>query len=177
MKNTMRQQTGLTLIELMIVVVVLGVTAAVAVPAFNNLLRNVWTTGRVNEFVSAFNTARSAAITRANTVTICASDDPTAANPACSNTWANGWIVFEDDDSDQTVDASETVIRVWEGLEDGITLTEANGRTSVTYGSRGAVNQAMDFDMQPIDECSGQGSRAISVTPVGRTDVQEQACP
>lgn len=175
----MRHEAGLTLIELMVALIVLGVAIAVAIPNFNSLLRNVWATGRTNEFVSAFNIARSEAITRSSTVTVCASADPMAANPACSgddSDWVNGWIVFDDADNDQDVDGGETVVQVWEGLEAGISLSEVNGRAAVTYGSRGAASQAMDFDLEPADECTGNGSRNITITPVGRAEVTDQAC-
>ncbi|MDZ7787267.1 MAG: GspH/FimT family pseudopilin, partial [Halofilum sp. (in: g-proteobacteria)] len=176
---TMKRNHGFTLIELMITLIVMGVVIFIAVPNFASLMRNVWASGRTNEFVSAFNIARSEAITRSNTVTVCASDDPMAANPDCSGDgagWANGWIVFADDDNDQVVDGGETVIQVWEGLEDGIALTEANSRAAVVYGSRGSASQAMDFDLEPTTDCTGNSSRNITITPVGRAEVTEQAC-
>lgn len=175
----MEHERGLTLVELVITVVIIGIVLAVGVPNFTSLVRSNAATSSANEFVAALNTARSEATLRNGGVTLCASDNPQSANPGCSGDsggWANGWVAWADEDDDGTLDDDDEVIRVWEGLSNDLGLTESNGNAQVAFGSRGGASADMDFTLEPTGTCSAEASRTINVSLVGRVEVKRGTC-
>lgn len=85
---------GFTLIEMMVSLSILAVLATIAVPSFQNLIRDNRLTAETNNLVGHLQYARSEAIKRRMPVTACASAD----GIVCAETphWENGWIVFTD---------------------------------------------------------------------------------
>ncbi|MFW6236688.1 MAG: GspH/FimT family pseudopilin [Desulfovibrionales bacterium] len=125
MKRDPRNCRGVTVLEIMIVVVMVSILSVIAIPSFQQLLSNNRTSTQVNEFVTDLNLARSEAIKRGERVTVCKSDD----QETCTNgTWADGWIVFvESDTANAAVDAGEEILRVRTGLPSGATMTGDSG--------------------------------------------------
>ncbi len=115
--NMLRRDSGFTLIELLVTIVVLGIALSVAIPSFNDLIRNNKSLTLGGDFVSALNFARTEAIKRATRVSICPSTDKTSC--ATEDDWAKGWIVFIDsatsDSATAPVIASSagTILRYW----------------------------------------------------------------
>jgi type IV fimbrial biogenesis protein FimT len=97
-------EEGLSLIELMVVVFVLGIALVVGVPAFTTMLANTRMTTAVNDMVTSLHAARSEAIKRRATVLLCPAR---AAGGTCdlAATPGSGWIVFVDLNGNGSVDA------------------------------------------------------------------------
>lgn len=72
--RSLAHQRGFTLIELMIVVVLLGITAAIAVPNFGRMIDNNQHAAAANDFSGLLHFARSEAIRRGNGVVVYAID-------------------------------------------------------------------------------------------------------
>ncbi|MDJ0926956.1 MAG: GspH/FimT family pseudopilin [Gammaproteobacteria bacterium] len=103
---------GVTLIELMVVLAVLATVLSVGIPAFNQFTAANRMTASVNDVMAALQLARSEAIKRRGTVTVCASANPEAVIPACaaSGGLTQGWIVFTDLNSNAAVDPGEPIL-------------------------------------------------------------------
>jgi type IV fimbrial biogenesis protein FimT len=84
---------GFTLMELMLTLVLGAILMAVAVPMFNGMTANNRLASQSNDFISIVNFARSEAITRNTTVTICRADAETDTDCATDDEDWHAWIV------------------------------------------------------------------------------------
>lgn len=156
----MREQ-GVTLIELLTVITIVAVLAAVGVPSFQETIVRNRMVAQSNEFLSALNFTRSEAIKRGHSVTMCRSTNATS----CANTggWESGWLTFSDPNGNGTMDTGEASIRVWPALSAGFTL---KGNTSVVgtirYDARGMAQNTGFLLMCKSNQING--ARAIVVT-------------
>lgn len=96
-----RQQTGVTMIELMIVIVIAAILAGLAAPSFNRFINDTRQSSTMSQLTSDLNRARGEAIKRNRRVLVCAR----ASDTACGNDWDNGWLVCHDSDTDDDCDA------------------------------------------------------------------------
>ena len=161
----MKRENGFSIIELMIVIVLIAIVSAIAIPNFTAMVKKNRMATQANALIASINMARSEAIKRNLSVTLCRSAD--GASCAGAGGWEQGWIVYADINSNNAPDAGEIMI-VHQALAKGSTLIpNANYTTSVTYLSRGFVNQAGGFVL-----CPGVGDfafgRAIVISPTGR---------
>ena len=104
----------------MITVTMIGILLGLAVPAFKEAIRNNRIVAQNNEFISALNYARSEAIRRSDTVSVCSSTNGTG----CSTTtnWSTGWITFLDLNANGILDGAEAVMQTSPPVMPGITL-------------------------------------------------------
>jgi type IV fimbrial biogenesis protein FimT len=109
------RQTGFTIIELMITLLVLSILLAAAVPTFRDFTRNNRIVAAQNDLVTAMSVARSEAIRRSADVILCPINNP--SNPACiaGNDWTNGWMV--------QIAGSATVLQTWPAPGGDVTTT------------------------------------------------------
>jgi len=94
-----RRQSGFTLWELLVTMLVAGILVAVGIPSFRDAQRNSAITAAANDLITGLLAARAEAVKRQVPVTLCASPDPSAPNPVCAQdgTGANGgFIVWVD---------------------------------------------------------------------------------
>ena len=97
------RQSGFTLIELFVAITVVAVLSAIGIPALRNftLQQRIGTT--VQELQLDIALARSEAITRASSVSLCTSSNGTA----CTATgWEGGRIIFTDTNQNGSLDGA-----------------------------------------------------------------------
>ena len=75
MHSVFKAQRGFTIIELMMTVTVLALLLGIAVPSFMETVRNNRIISQNNELISSLNLARSEALKRGGSVSVCASAD------------------------------------------------------------------------------------------------------
>jgi type IV fimbrial biogenesis protein FimT len=160
-----QQQAGFTLIELMITLVVLAILVGVGVPSFNQLRLNSNTGALANDLASALNLARSEAVTRAEQVNVCPSNDGTS----CSGAWTDGWIVI--------VNASSEVLRAYPAPAAGATITQTPAaNTSIGFGPLGQPLAGTTQIVAQVDGCQGERARQIETAAAGRVSVIRVPC-
>jgi len=149
--KTMRHvvnQKGFTLIEILVTISVLAIVLTIAGFSFRGLLWRNQVNTATNDFVTALNFARSEAVTRGQTVTVCRSVNGTSADvpatpvPSCSTVsgagYETGYIVFVDSDADGVRDANEALLRVVAGPKSAVTIIgNANVANRIRYQGSG----------------------------------------
>ena len=100
----MNRQTGFTMIELLTAVAIAAVLLVIALPNYQQMIKNNCMTTDANSLVSSLQQARSEAVKRSTTTTV------TATNTGdSSNEWGLGWKITIDEDrnGNGTLDAGE----------------------------------------------------------------------
>lgn len=145
---------GFTLTELMIVVVVMAVLMAVALPNFTIFVRNQRVKTASFDVFSSLVYARSEAVTRNAAVTMA---------PVTAGSWISGWTV---------TDAGGTVLRTQDPVPN---ITFTTGPASVVYSGSGRLSAAADAFELTADG-SGITTRCISIDLSGRPVTKAAAC-
>lgn len=162
--------TGVTLIELITTIALIGILGGLAAPSFTGMLRDNARTVAVNDFMHALFLARSEAIKRGNIVTLCKSTDgQTCSNRAAS--WNEGWMVFVNDDSEPFPerDENEDILQVYAGWPNG-RITSNRLSYSFRAYQQGVVNGTLLF----CDDRGGEHARAIIISQTGRPRVSQR---
>jgi type IV fimbrial biogenesis protein FimT len=155
----MNTNRGFTIPELMLVLAIAGVMAALAVPNFNSLLVNNRMTAQVNNMVGVLNLARSEAVRRGLPVTVCTSTNQTSCNGGA--TWETGLIA----------QAGGTVIRVVEGFPNNFTLRSGQFVNSVTFQPNAFTNQSGTFRF--CDQRGQSAARGVLLSVTGRPQISQ----
>lgn len=83
---------GISLLELMVTLAIVGIGMMIALPAYQGLLDRNRLETQAQEFQAAYNYARSEAIRLNRFVVLCQSNDGTVCAAPSSGRW-NGWLV------------------------------------------------------------------------------------
>ena len=150
----MRKESGFTLIEMMVAIALSALLLSLAVPALGTFTSNARQTGAINDFVASMHIARSTAVTTNTRVTVCASSGGADCEAV---SWDQGWIVFVDPNSDQTVDVDETIVSTGTGA-DGLSMQSAEFGSFVMYRPNGRVmNASINGNSGQFTVCDGRG--------------------
>lgn len=136
---------GMTLVELITAVAVALILMTVGIPLYQGLVANGALVAQTNQLVAALQLARSEAVKRVSTVSVCAVADASAADPVCASSaaWQQGWLVFLDANANGGRDSGETVLRVWSAhSRPSVMSVNPSGVVSVSFGARGAAELA-----------------------------------
>ncbi len=177
----LRNQSGFTLYELMVTLLIVGVVLSFGIPNMSAYTKNSRMTSTANDLHASFQLARSEASRAKTNITICASANSMAADANCGGTWDQGYIVFVDDDGDLLrAGATETILRAHPAIATGVTLAIANDATYFSFASTGlgrgniggniALTQVVMCDERGNVTGAGGNSaaRLFVSTPLGR---------
>lgn len=108
-----RRCTGLSLAELVVVLGMVAVTAAVAAPNLQQMLRGQQLRTAASDLHSAIGLTRSQAIARNERVKLTPNDE-------AGRDWSRGWTVYVDRDNDRQPGAGDEILAVHAPLPDGL---------------------------------------------------------
>ncbi|MEP1471492.1 MAG: GspH/FimT family protein [Halieaceae bacterium] len=173
---------GLTLIELLIVLVILVITITLAASPMRNLVSSTRVSSEVNRLMTAVNLTRSEALKRNQPVSMCPSVMSTSGDVMCTGYFSDGWIIFSNVDKDNVVDEEDEIIQIFEGIPSGYTLSNRKGTIQasekITYLSDGSSRRNRTLLLcAPIP--GGHISKSLIINIVGRPRISSNwgACP
>jgi type IV fimbrial biogenesis protein FimT len=179
------RQDGMTMIELMFTVAIVGIVVGFGFPGIQEYIRNGRMIASGNDVITAIQISRSEAIKRRSFVTLCRSADPTASTPVCSTaaggSWADGWLVFQDDNRNAVLETGEEIIQVYNGFSDtvGMAVDTPDLADYMMFNRQGLPRTTGGVSLSGnLMLCDSRGvtlrggtrsfARAIVITPTGR---------
>lgn len=167
---------GFTFVELLVVLVIAAVLAAVGIPSWRALSQKLQLTGVSDAFVASLQLARSEAIKRHDRVALCKSADGVFCAPGGG--WDQGWIIFHDLNNNGRRDEPEQILRRQQALPAALRLSgNLSVAQYVSFVPTGATRLVGGgFQAGTLTVCweSGQTAQArqIILNAVGRPRVR-----
>ncbi len=119
--------SGFTLMELMIVLAMAGIIAAIGIPSFSSMITTNQLADITNELTLALKRARAEAIASGRDVKVCSSINSSGCSEAAGN-WSKGWVVMVDRNQNNQFLESEPDELLWVKKID----VDASARIEVT---------------------------------------------
>lgn len=172
----MRRISGFSVTELMVVVAIVAILLSIGAPSFRYITNSYRMSAEANGLLGDLMYARAEALREGQTVTVCVSNNGTDCTGG--GNWANGWIVFSDPNTNQIVDANETVLRRQAGFP-GATPDSFNSSpnvTAITYNREGFSTTSAGFTGTTLKlhdpTSNATWTRCLWITAVGTMTVQ-----
>lgn len=173
-----RRDGGFTLLEAVVVMAIVAILMAVAVPSYRYVTNGNRIASEVNGLLGDMQFARAEALSEGQTVTVCVSTNGTSCAGAGVSTWQNGWIVFSDVNNNHVVNAGagDVIYRVQAPFSSTDTFVANPATGYVTFNREGfttsnvAVNGLL-ITLHAITANSAS-TRCLNITYAGLMTVQ-----
>jgi len=166
------RQEGVSLIEILVTLAIVAIVMSFALPTMKDVFDHSELRATSNKLMYALETARSEAIKRTSTVTVCPSKNSQAATPACGGDYQDGWIVYVDRDQNGAFNTSEHIVLQAEPLSTAFVVSpDAVLKERVSFGLSGASTNpvGMPISGDIVIRYKGFGEhRTIRVAASGR---------
>jgi len=147
---------GFTLIEMMTAIFILAILVSLTIPSFREATLSSRLSGFANDIVASSQLARSEAIKRNVTVTLCASSDgETCDDP---DGWEAGWIVLADEGG-----ANEAVVQHRPALPQEFRMVQTGGVASVLFPPTVVADNEVTLTVCRA-EPEGSQERVVTIT-------------
>ncbi len=164
-----KRTKGFTLIELVIVLTIVGIIAAMAVPSFTTVIANNRLAATSNDLIGLLNYARAEAVKQGVVVRVAPVDN--------SNNWNNGVAAFIDANGDNNYQASEG-LRLMDAAPGAVTVTvtfdAASPSNLVGFTGAGFSGSIPTFSV--CDDRTGESGRQATITLGGRIRAEALVC-
>ena len=170
---------GFTFIELMIVMTMVAVMAAIALPNIGQFIANNRLKSQMYNMLESINIARTEAVKRKVKIVMCRSADPTATPPVCggtANTWTSGWIVYargDTADADETYTVGvDTIVGIGNAADDTVNvMSNGEGNRFLIYKPDGSLDEDGTVEYAICDNRGIDYGKKISIALVGRASI------
>lgn len=160
------------MVELMVTLAILGILVMAAAPNFSAALERNRIEAELKDLSSHVKLARSEAVSRSQTVTVCRSSDQASCSTAApAGNWSIGWITFLDLNGNATVDTDDVLLRVHGGLGQNVLTVSGDksdpGSIDDLQFTRNGVDARATFEMCE-DDGDDTMARALIMERTGR---------
>ena len=158
------RQTGFTLIELIITLIVLSILLTIAVPNYVTWIKNNRIDAATRNLTGAFQLARSEAVSRQIAITV-----------NSGGNWSNGLTIYTDTTTTGNTtysSATDILIKNLDFSMEGITTSSNDGNNFISFTSTGLLNEGANQRL--IAVCDDRGATQgtlITLNVVGRTTI------
>jgi len=171
-----RPALGFTLVELMMAITVVAILLVIAVPSFRDAALGSRLSAVANNLLASVQLARSEAIKRNQTVTLCASANGSSC--AASGDWEQGWIILDADNN--VINRQDVLPAGLKVLQAGIIVAPATTfLTPLQFQPIGIGATAATFTVCRASPVGSQ-ERVVTVTATGTayvTITNSGSCP
>jgi type IV fimbrial biogenesis protein FimT len=159
-------QSGMTLIEMMITLVLITISIGLAVPNYQAMIERNRAKTQINDFLMSINLARSEALKIGSDVSIQAVDGSDDGNE-----FGPGWCVVAGNPGN----CNGTVVRSYAALTDESLLDSSENATSIQFDSLGSLSGGV---IQKVDLCNSTISqRRVFISLNGRAKIHRPTDP
>ncbi|MYN30479.1 prepilin-type N-terminal cleavage/methylation domain-containing protein [Duganella sp. CY42W] len=166
------KHAGLTMIELLIVLVIAGVLLGAAAPSFHQSLQRLRLQAAVNDLLAAIDLTRTQALARGSKVLMA----------PLKEEWQSGWVVFLDQNGNRRPDAEEKILYRHDPLRTDIVITSkftsGNSPAYLAYNGTGrtcAAGNSIAARWGTLSLTQGDQARHIKINMLGRVRVCDPA--
>jgi type IV fimbrial biogenesis protein FimT len=180
MWRNVRIVRGFSFIELTITLAIFALLVGLGLPSYRDWISSRQLANHADYLAETLNLARSEAVKRGTRVNVCKSID--GKQCASGGDWSAGWIMFEDDDRDGSLEGAESLIRREARPGDGITVTAngplANYVSYTAFGYARLLSGALQMGTFVVCK-SGQKAIHVVLANSGRVRIDRtgEPCP
>ncbi len=172
-----RHSAGFSLMEVMITLSIATILMSVAIPSFQNFTRINRIAAITNQLSSSFQYARSEAMTRGKTVTVCKSSDVTDSTPTCTGAnWQDGWMVFVDNNGDGAFNTGDIPLRVGQATSTGVVITGGTNFANFVRFRPNGQSLGASTQRGTVSICIAPAQRKIIFNAIGRLSIETGDC-
>jgi len=162
-----QRSSGYTMMELAMVMAIVAILAAIAIPSFKFVTSSNRIASEVNGLLGDVQFARSQAVKEGQSVTLCSSSD---GSNCTSTAWQLGWIVFLDTNGDKIHQVSEAIIRTQPAFSGTDTFVATPAFYALTFNRMGyaPTGSATAINITLHDSTANTNwTRCVAVNPIG----------
>ncbi len=161
-----RRQAGLTLMELMLILTVVGIVLGLALPIFGGAVAAGHTARARGDLHNSLVSALTHTTVSGKEVVLCASNDGAVCTG--SPDWTRGWIVFVDGNGDRKPDQPGAVLRRYSELTGDVHLRSSVGRTRIVFQPHGGAAAGSNVTFTLCDRRGRTRATSLVVNNSGR---------